>query len=274
MERSQKFELHQANHMSITSEDLLGNRGLGRYIILPGSPGRAQKIAELFENQFQRPHPRGHHFYGGDWSFKDKKIDVGVVATGMGGPSAEIIVSELLALGAKQMIRVGTCGSLQPDKVQGGDMVCVTGCVKDESTSKQYVPVEIPAMASLGFLAAAQNIKSTQKLHFGLCHTKDSLYGREFGMGPYAKRNTEYMDLLSQCGVLASEMEASVLYTLCQLHQHAGWKKNDPVPFNWGCFLAVIGDTSGFAGSPQTDAAIQGSIQAALEVFVHMNGIH
>src|SRR5262245_18673294 len=95
-------------HINATAEDLAGNNGLGRYVLLPGSDGRAKAIAEYFTNTIVKTHPRGHHLYLGEIEGTNGPIEVATISSGMGCPSMEIILHELFHLGAKRFLRVGT----------------------------------------------------------------------------------------------------------------------------------------------------------------------
>jgi len=110
----------KAHHMNITAEDVAGNNGLGRYILLPGSDGRAADIASNFSDMGVKQHSRRHNFYYGTLEIDGMPVDVATVATGMGCPSVDIIVTELIRLGARRLLRVGTAGSLQPGRVPLG----------------------------------------------------------------------------------------------------------------------------------------------------------
>lgn len=208
-------------HINATADDLAGNESLGRYLFIPGSDGRAKEIASHFDNLVVKSHPRGHHLYMGTLPYKGVSIDVASISTGMGCPSLEIILHELYSLGGKRFLRVGTAGSLQPNLVKPGDIVCAAAAVRDEATSRDYVPVEIPAIASYEMITAInQANESGVLLHTGIVHCKGSLYAREFGVGPLGEQNQEYQKILSDYGVLASEMETGTLFILGQYYNH------------------------------------------------------
>ena len=147
----------KAHHMSISAEDVAGNNGVGRYILLPGSDGRAASIAEHFSDGWVKEHSRRHNFYAGTLNLESKPVDVAVVATGMGCPSVDIIVNELIRLGARRLLRVGTAGSLQPGRIPIGSIVVASAAVRDEGASRLYMPTEVPAVASAAMIAAEAN---------------------------------------------------------------------------------------------------------------------
>lgn len=212
-------------HMNVAHEDLCGNNGIGRYIFFPGSDGRARKIAEIYFKDLKiKKHDRKHNLYTGYLEADGLKIDVASISSGMGTPSLDIIFNELVRLGAKRFLRVGTSGLLQPSYMKGGDLVIGTAAIRDEGASNRYLPSEYPAVGSIDFVVAAE--KAAKKLgvydytHIGIIHSKDSLYAREFGEGPQAEQNKKYMDILRGAGAVASEMEASMLYVLTELFDH------------------------------------------------------
>ena len=117
---------------------------IGRYVILPGDPGRVPKIAEYLDDAMEVAFKREYRTFTGTVD----GIKVSVTSTGIGCPSTAIAVEELIKCGAEVFIRVGTSGSLQPE-VGVGDLAVSTAAVREEGTSKQYVPVTYPAVADL-----------------------------------------------------------------------------------------------------------------------------
>lgn len=216
--------LNTPHHMNATPQDLEGNAGIGRYILLPGSDGRAKLIASHFENMTVKTHARGHHLYLGTLNDQGKTIKVAAIASGMGCPSMEIILHELFALGAKRFLRVGTAGSLQQDRIRIGDLINTQASVRDESTTSDYAPLSVPAIASIEMIdaihRAALKLGLKERLHTGVVHCKGSFYAREFSAGPNKAANNTYMQLLIDNGVLATEMETAALFIQTQLYHH------------------------------------------------------
>lgn len=212
------------HHISAAKEDLAGNEGIGRYIFIPGSDGRARSIADNFSNLRVSEHPRGHHLYLGTIHNGKREIDVAAISSGMGCPSIEIILHELFSLGAKRFLRVGTAGSLQKNQIKIGDIVNAQASVRDESTTSDYAPLEIPAIASTAMLTAiieaAKKVGCQDIIHTGIVHCKSSFYAREFYVGPRAEEHKNYMNMLIDYGVLASEMETSALFIQSQFYNH------------------------------------------------------
>ncbi|MDH3253734.1 MAG: nucleoside phosphorylase [Acidobacteriota bacterium] len=211
-----------AHHLHIGSDEVDGNDGLGRYVLLPGDPSRAEKIAEHFQDRSTLGNPRGHTVELGTLrSAEGRAIDVMAVASGIGSASVEVVVSELLSCGARRLLRVGSCGTMVPEIVPG-QLVIATGAVRDERTSRHYAPLEYPAVAhpdGVRALAEGARLSGLENDTFlGICHSKASLYGREFGRGPAGAANLEYTAWLRRCGVIATEMETSALLVLAATH--------------------------------------------------------
>jgi len=258
------------HHLKATADDLAGNGPLGRYVFLPGSDGRAREIADRFEAVTVRPSPRAHNLYLGKLKVGKRHVDVASVCSGMGTPSLDIIVNELFRLGTRRILRVGTAGSLQPDYVRVGDLVVATAAVRDENTSRLYVPAEYPAVASASMVAAAQmavrKLRLEKRARFGIIHAKDSLFAREFGEGPMRETNREYMHVLHESGVVASEMESSHLFVLASLFSHQLRKAGaNPPDVLAGTVLGIIGDDRPFAPSGEADRAVEQAVDLALE---------
>ncbi len=259
------------HHMTACEHDFSGNNGRGRYMILPGSDGRARQIADKLQNVTVKNHPRCHNLYLGTLAHSKRTLDIGVISTGMGAPSIDIILHELYGLGAKSFIRVGTAGSMQPHSIKAGHIVIPTGCVRDESTTSRFVPEGFPALASRIFLAAAESVcKGRSEVSFGICHSKDSLYAREFGSGPLKDQNKAYMKVLENAGVLASEMEASTLFTLGTLFDHQE-QQSTGKRLIFGALLAVIGDSTPFADKDIESKTTEKVIDLAFDIISELD---
>jgi uridine phosphorylase len=258
--------------MNAEADDFVGNGGRGRFVFLPGSDGRAARIAERFSALRVRKHPRAHNLYLGTLPTPVGTLDVACISTGMGGGSIDIVVNELWRLGARRFLRVGTAGSLQPGRVRAGALVVPTAVVRDEGTSRRYLPVEVPATPSIDVLMAARDLahsKSSPMVFFGITHSKDSLYAREFGAGPQAPENARYMELMRAGGVLASEMECATLFTLRAVWD--GETPHDAPAPQVGAVLAVVGDDEPFADARAQSDAIERAIEFALALAVELD---
>src|SRR5210317_1827400 len=143
---------------------------IARYVIVPGDPNRVPLIAESLENPIHQGQEREFNAYKGTY----KGVEVSVVSTGIGCPSTAIAVEELAHIGAEVFIRIGTSGAVE-NSVHKGDIFIATGAVRDDGTSKQYIPIEFPAVAD--YKVVTNLIKASEDLNIqtkvGICQSKD-----------------------------------------------------------------------------------------------------
>jgi len=236
-------------HLNIKPGDV------GRYVILPGDPKRCKKIAEHFEQAEFVADNREFVTYTG---YLDGE-KVSVTSTGIGGPSAAIAMEELVKCGADTFIRVGTCGGMDKN-VKGGDVVVATGSIRAEGTSREYAPIEFPAVADLevsnALIEAARNLGYT--CHAGVVQSKDSFYGQhDPQIMPVANELLNKWDAWLKLGCKASEMESAALFIVASyLRVRCG-----------SCFLAVANQEREKAGLSNpvvhdTEAAIKTGVEA------------
>lgn len=183
---------------------------VGRYVILPGDPKRCEKIAQYFDNPVKVADNREFVTYTG--TIDGEKVSV--TSTGIGGPSAAIAMEELKRCGADTFLRVGTCGGMQLD-VKGGDLIIASGAIRAEGTSKEYAPIEYPAVADFDVTAAlrAAAKKLGYTAHTGVVQCKDSFYGQhEPEVKPVGYELLNKWDAWVKCGALGSEMESAALF--------------------------------------------------------------
>jgi len=198
-----------------------GEGQVGAYCILPGDPGRCQSIASLLEGAELIARNREFTTYTG--TLLGQKVSV--CSTGIGGPSAAIALEELTALGAHTFIRAGTCGGIALD-VKGGDLVIATGAVRQEGTSREYAPLEFPAVpdftVTLALTRAAR--EKGYSWHAGVVQSKDSFYGQHAPRRmPVAGELLARWKAWKSLGVLASEMESAALFVAAaSLHVRCG----------------------------------------------------
>lgn len=183
---------------------------VGEYVILPGDPKRCKKIAQYFDDAKLIADNREYVTYTGYLN----GVKVSVTSTGIGGPSASIALEELVRVGAKKFIRVGTCGGMDID-VKGGDIVIATGAIRMEGTSKEYAPIEFPAVADHDMVNAL--VTSAKKLgynyHTGVVECKDSFYGQhEPEKMPVNYELMNKWNAWLKLGCKASEMESAALF--------------------------------------------------------------
>lgn len=216
---------------------------VGEYVILPGDPGRCEKIASYFDRAKFVAANREFVTYTGYL----EGVKVSVVSTGIGGPSAAIAMEELANIGAKQFIRVGTCGGINT-KVKAGDIVIAMSAVRQDGTSYEYAPEGYPATAdfdiTLALYEAAKSLGLADKTHIGVVQAKDSFYGQHSPERmPVSENLVAKWKAYKQLGVLASEMESAALFTVAasrglkcggiflsvwnQERQNAGFEENE-----------------------------------------------
>lgn len=180
------------------------------YAIITGDPGRVESIALLLDEPEFVVSNREYT----TWTGKIEGVRVLVTSHGIGGPSTAICVEELQRCGVKTLIRVGTCGGMALP-VCGGDVVVATAAIRAEGTSREYLPIEFPAVADLDVSVALKDAaeEAGYTVHTGVVQCKDSFYGQhspESAPVSYELENRWQAWLRGGC--LASEMESATLY--------------------------------------------------------------
>lgn len=228
---------------------------VGRYVLLPGDPKRCAKIADHFDNPVLIADSREYVTYTGTLD----GVKVSVTSTGIGGPSASIAMEELVKCGADTFIRVGTCGGMDLD-VQGGDVVVATGAIRMEGTTREYAPIEFPAVADLEVTNALVTACKKQgiRYHAGVVQCKDAFYGQHNPEKmPISYELLQKWEAWLRMGCKASEMESAALFIVGQyLRVRTG-----------SCFLAVANQEREKKGLPNeqvhdTEIAIKTAIEA------------
>ena len=188
---------------------------VGKYVLLPGDPGRVEKIAAYLDNAHLVAANREFVTFTG----KLNGESVSVTSTGIGGPSAAIAMEELVKLGAHTFIRVGTCGAIDAS-LNPGDLVLPTGAIRKDGTGNEYVPVEFPAVPNYEVLTALKQAcdKLCLKSHMGIVECKDSYYGQhEPERMPIATVLKQKWETWKAAGAIASEMESSTLFLVSSI---------------------------------------------------------
>lgn len=190
---------------------------VGRYVFLPGDPGRCEKIASYFDNPQLIAYNREYKTYTG--TLLGEKVSV--TSTGIGCPSTAIAVEELIMIGADTFIRVGTSGGMQP-YLRAGDLGIVTGAIRDEGTTGHYMPIEFPAVANLDVVLALREAaeKLGNRYALGISQSKDSFYGQHAPERmPVDQRLLERWKAWVQGGTICSEMEAATIFVLSSIYR-------------------------------------------------------
>lgn len=228
---------------------------VGRYVIMPGDPKRCVKIAQYFDDPVLIADNREYITYTGTLD----GVKVSVTSTGIGGPSASIAMEELCRCGADTFVRIGTCGGMQTE-VKSGDVVIATGAIRMEGTSKEYAPIEYPAVADLEVTNALVSAAKTKGFpyHAGVVECKDAFYGQhEPEKMPVGYEILSKWEAWKMMGCLASEMESAALFIAAgKLRVRAG-----------SCFLVVANQEREKLGLENpvvhdTDMAIQAAVEA------------
>ena len=220
---------------------------VGRYVFLPGDPGRCESIAAHFEHPVHVGMNREYNIYTGFLCGQK----VSVCSTGIGGPSAAIAMEELHNIGADTFIRVGTCGGIDLD-VEPGDVVVASGAIRYEHTSLEYAPIEFPAVPDFGVTAALKEAAATlgYRTHVGVVQCTDSFCGQHSpATSPVSYDLLQKWESWKRLGVKASEMESAALFVVASaLHVRCGscfhviWNQEREKA---GLFMKMTEDTSG-----------------------------
>lgn len=233
---------------------------IGQYVIMPGDPKRCKAIAAYLEDAELVADSREFVTYTG---YLDGE-KVSVTSTGIGGPSAAIAMQELVHAGVHTFIRVGTCGGMQTEIV-GGDVVIATGAVRMEGTSREYAPIEYPAVADIDVVNALRESAGALGVtaHTGVVQSKDSFYGQHSpGIMPVGYELMNKWEAWKKMGCKASEMESAALFIVgAFLRVRVG-----------ACFLVVANQERAAAGLPNpevhdTDKAIRVDIEAVKKLI-------
>jgi len=189
-----------------------------RYILLPGDPGRVPKIASFWDEAKKISEHREYVTYVGRY----KGVKIASTSTGIGGPAAAIAIEELLRVGADTFIRVGTTGGLRKD-LSIGDLVISSGAVRLDGTSRTYIDLGYPAVASYEVVLALIDAADTLgvRYHVGITASSDSFYvgqGRPGFKGYIPESMINIHRRLASVNVLNFEMEAATLFTLANIY--------------------------------------------------------
>ena len=179
---------------------------IGEYVLLPGDPARSDIAAKYLDDAQLMANNREHRTFTGFY----KGVKISVTSTGMGCPSAAIAAEELINIGAKTLIRIGSSAALDP-RIQIGDLMVTTGAMKNEGTSRFYVPEGFPAVPDLELtmllLQTARELSGGTGVNAGITSSDDAFYGE----------SEEFIDRLRSYRVMNLDMESSALYTIAHL---------------------------------------------------------
>ncbi len=175
------------------------------FVLLPGDPGRVLRMAKLLDEFREISFNREYRVVTG----KYKNTPVTICSTGIGGPATAIAMEELINLGAKVFIRVGSCGASQ-EEIKIGDLIISDGVIREDDTTLEYVPIQFPAVADRKIVGLLE--KAAQKL------------GVRYFVGPtvsidalYSPQTREKKEFWKKFGALAQDMEAGTVITLARI---------------------------------------------------------
>jgi len=225
----------------------------GRYVLLPGDPGRSAKIAAYFDDARQVASNREYTTYTGTLLGEQ----VSVTSTGIGAPSTAIAVEELAAIGADTLVRVGTAGAIQSG-LRGGSLVVAQGAVRDEGTTPQYVPLSYPAIADRAVVDALYQAATGlgHEARVGIVRSGDALYAdltpAAMPLNALFKERPDVM--WARANVLCAEMEAAALFVVSSIRG-----------LRAGCVLSVVnatGEGEISSATPSLDPLIATAVEA------------
>ena len=189
---------------------------VGDYVLAPGDPFRTPLIAKHLDGAKEVAFSREYRTFTGTV----EGVKVSAMSTGMGGPSVAIGLEELHELGVHTVLRVGTCGALQPG-IKMGDLVIAVGAVRSEGTPDGYVPKEYPAVASLDIVEALRDAAESSRVphHLGIMRSVDALYSDLVpDQMPRPDLRAE-LETWTRAGVVGNDMETSTLYIVSRLRK-------------------------------------------------------
>lgn len=199
LDKTEKTKGKLQYHLRVAPGDV------GKYVLLPGDPDRVLRIAKYLDDVREIGFHREFRTCTGTY----KGIRVSATSTGIGCPSAAIAVEELANVGATHFIRVGSTGALQ-EGMHIGDLTISTGSMRNDGTSRFYVPDHFPAVPdhflTHALIEAALALRESRnyRLHVGLNASDDAFYGE----------TPEFINLLHTNKLINVEMESSAIYTI------------------------------------------------------------
>jgi uridine phosphorylase len=188
---------------------------VGRYVLMPGDPGRVPIIASYLDDSKHITTNREYVTFTGTLD----GVKVSVTSTGIGCPSSAIAVEELYKSGADTFIRVGTSGGIQPG-TKSNEIAITTGAIRHEGTSLHYMPIEFPAVCDIDVVRAMKIAVERMGLphRVGISHSKDSFYGE---VEPERSANSneliEFWGAWQAGGAICSEMELSTICVVASI---------------------------------------------------------
>jgi len=202
--------MEKQHHLQLLPGDV------GETVFLPGDVSRAKIIADHFDSAELVAQNRHYNTFTGIY----QGVKVSVTSTGIGGAAAAIAIEELINVGAKNLIRIGTGGAIQT-WLPSPCILVITAAVRGDGTTREYFPIEYPAVADLdiveGMMASAEELNI--EVHPGLEWSHDTFY---------AGSTLSKLDILTiekpwiDAGVLIASQEASTVLALSMARKCRG----------------------------------------------------
>ncbi len=185
----------------------LGEGDVNQVVFIAGDPNRVPRIAGKMKDPVELSNHRGLVSFR---AYTPKNVPVTIATSGMGTPSTLIVVEELARLGAECIIRIGSCGGVNPD-IKTGDVVVPYGAVRDEISSTNYAPMQFPAVASpeiySALLKEMKELLPNERVYVGIVWSTDIYYNQ---------REDDHLGRWTRAGVQCVEMESSLLFVFAQ----------------------------------------------------------
>ncbi len=188
-------------------------KDVSEIFLLPGDPARAKLIGEKY---LEKGELVGSYREFVTYSGYYKGVKITVTSTGIGSPSTAIAVEEAINLGAKVLIRVGTCGGALKKEIKPGSIIIPTATIREEGTTKEYIGPEFPAVADFEVVQALINSAKDQGFRYftGINRTHDAFYGQSRNLKEWGSiylndrmKNWSYP-------LVSSEMECAPLFLI------------------------------------------------------------
>ena len=234
-------------HIKLSKEDV------GKYILMPGDPQRVEKMARYLDDSKYIGSNREFTSYGG--YLEGEKVSI--VSSGIGGPSTAIAVEELKNLGVHTIIRVGTCGSIQPH-IKDGSIIIPSGVVRGGRTGEEYLPNEFPAVPHHDILYSLKKAvkKLDQPAYVGITHCKDAFFKENSEKTLFPEYTRSYWAMLRKANVLSSEMESDTLFLISSIRK-----------IRAGAVFAVIGAIHAEKPITSPGKGVDSAIEVAVEAL-------
>lgn len=212
------------------------------FVLLAGDPARLDIVASYLKKPREIFYQREFRVIKGEY----QGVKLLAVSTGIGSPSAAIAVEELIKLGVKVLIRIGTCGGAWQSRIKAGSVIIPTACIREDGTSQEYFNLAFPAVADFQIVNALVEVAKARKIKFyvGINRTHDAFYGN---VGSKLQWQKTFINLdVKKSPILSSDMETAILFVIAALRG-----------VNAGAILAVNADSESLMRANKKNPVIQ-----------------